>query len=179
MEQKKPISHFIGGIIIGAVLIIYFLLLNFTGKGQDKTLGWIAYLLYAVGIIFFINLWGNAKNNNVTFGNLFSYGFKTTAIATLLIILCLVVVFIAIPDLKQKMLDGMRKGMEDQGKMDDEKIDQAIGMVSKNFMLIVAGGALFMYLLFGVIASLIGAAVTKKNPRNPMEQLDQLDQSKS
>jgi len=51
--------------------------------------------------------------------------------------------------------------------------------VSKNFMLIVAGGALFMYLLFGVIASLIGAAVTKKNPRNPMEQLDQLDQSKS
>jgi membrane protein insertase Oxa1/YidC/SpoIIIJ len=179
MEQKKPISHFIGGLIIGAVLIIYFLVLNFTGKGQDKTLGWIAYLLFAVGIIVFINLWGNAKNNNVTFGNLFGYGFKTTAIATLVIIICLVIVFMAMPDLKQKMLDEMRKGMEEQGKVDDDKIDQAMEMVTKNFMLIVIGGALFMYLLFGVIASLIGAAITKKNPVNPMEQLDRLDQNRS
>lgn len=174
MEQKKPISHFVAGLIIGAVIIIYSLLLNFTGKGQDRTMGWIAYLLFAGGLILFINLWGKAKDNNVTFGNLFSYGFKTTAIATLLILFCLLVVILALPDFKQKFLDAMRTGMEAQDKMDDEKIDKAIGFFSRNFVLIILGGALFMYLLFGAIASLIGAAVTKKKPFNPLDQLDQM-----
>ncbi|MFI5186059.1 MAG: DUF4199 domain-containing protein [Chitinophagales bacterium] len=171
MEEKKPISHFIAGIIIAAVMIIYSLLLNFIGKGQDKTLGWIAYLLLAAGLILFVNLYGNAKNNEPTFGNLFSYGFKTTAIATLLVILCLVIVIFAFPDFKQKILDGMRQGMEDQGKLTDDKIDQAVDWFSNHFMLIMVGGALFMYLLIGVIGSLIGAAITKKKPANPLDQM--------
>ena len=170
MEPKKPISHFVAGLIIGAALIIYSLILNFTGKGQDRTLGWVAYLLFVVGLIMFVNMYGNAKNNEVTFGGLFSYGFKTTAIATLLIVICLVIIISFMPDFKQKILDTMRKGMEDQGKMDDDKIDQAVQWFSKNFMLVIVGGALFMYILFGVIASLIGAAITKKNPVNPLQQ---------
>jgi len=170
MEPKKPISHFVAGLIIGAALILYSLILNFTGKGQDKTLGWIAYLLFIAGLIMFINMYGNAKNNDVTFGGLFSYGFKTTAIATLIIVLCLVVIISVMPEFKQKILDAMRKGMEDQGKMDDDKIDQFVNSFSKNFMLIIVGGALFMYLITGIIASLIGAAITKKNPVNPFPQ---------
>ncbi|HEV8270532.1 MAG TPA: DUF4199 domain-containing protein [Chitinophagaceae bacterium] len=170
MEPKKPISHFVAGLIIGVALILYSLILNFTGKGQDKTLGWIAYLLFIAGLIMFINMYGNAKNNEVTFGGLFSYGFKTTAIATLIIVLCLVVVISVMPEFKQKILDAMRKGMEDQGKMDDDKIDQFVNSFSKNFMLIIVGGALFMYLITGIIASLIGAAITKKNPVNPFPQ---------
>jgi len=170
MEPKKPISHFVAGLLIGAVLIIYSLALNFAGKGQDRTLGWIAYLLFVVGLIVFINLYGNAKNNEMTFGGLFSYGFKATAIATLLIVICLVIVISIMPDFKQKILDAMRQGMEDQGKLDDDKIDQTVKMFSKNFILFVVGGALFMYLLFGVIASLIGAAITKKNPVSPFQQ---------
>jgi hypothetical protein len=170
MEPKKPISHFVAGLLIGAVLIIYSLALNFAGKGQDRTLGWIAYLLFVVGLIVFINLYGNAKNNEITFGGLFSYGFKATAIATLLIVICLVIVISIMPDFKQKILDAMRQGMEDQGKLDDDKIDQTVKMFSKNFILFVVGGALFMYLLFGVIASLIGAAITKKNPVSPFQQ---------
>ena len=170
MEPKKPISHFVAGLIIGAVLIIYSLALNFAGKGQDRTLGWLAYLLFVIGLIVFINLYGNAKNNEMTFGGLFSYGFKATAIATLLIVICLVIVISIMPDFKQKILDAMRQGMEDQGKLDDDKIDQTVKMFSKNFILFVVGGALFMYLLFGVIASLIGAAITKKNPVSPFQQ---------
>ena len=171
MEAKKPISHFIASIIIAAVIIIYSFMLNFLGKSQDKTLGWVAYILFAAGLILFINLYGNAKKNEVTFGNLFSYGFKTTALSTLIIILCLVAVIFLMPDFKQKILDGMRKGMEDQGKLTDEKMDQAVDWVSGHFLLIIVGGALFMYLLIGVIGSLLGAAITKKKPVNPLDQM--------
>ena len=61
--------------------------------------------------------------------------------------------------------------MEDRGKMTDEQIDQSVEMFSKNFMLFVVGGATFMYILFGVIGSLIGAAITKKKPINPLDQM--------
>jgi hypothetical protein len=60
--------------------------------------------------------------------------------------------------------------MEQQGKMTDDQIDQGLEMFEKNFILFSAGGALFMYLLLGAIASLIGAAITKKQPRSPFEQ---------
>ena len=171
MEQKKPINHFIAGTIIGAVIIIYSMLLNFLGKGQDRTLGWIAYILFVAGLILFINLYGTAKNNEVTFGNLFSYGFKAAALSTLIIVLCLVVVFLAFPEFKQKILDGMRKGMEDQGKMTDEKIDQSVEWFSSHFILIMVAGAIFMYLIAGAVGSLIGAAITKKKAVNPLDQM--------
>ena len=171
MEEKKPINHFIAGAIIAGVIIIYSLLLNFLGKGQDKTLGWISYILFVAGIIIFVNLYGNAKKNEVTFGNLFSYGFKTVAFATLLVILSLVVILMVMPEFKQKFLEAMRQGMEDQGKATDQQIDQAVDWFSNHFTLVVVGGALFMYLLTGAIGSLIGAAVTKKKPVNPLDQM--------
>lgn len=171
MEPKKPISHLIAGLIMGAIMIIYSLMLNFLGKGQDKTLGWIAYLLFVGGIIIFVNLYGTARNNDVTFGNLFSYGFKATALATLFILVCLVVIIFAMPDFKQKILDGMREGLEKRGTMSDEQVDQTVEAFSKNFILFMVGGAIFMYLLFGAIGSLVGAAITKKKPVNPLDQM--------
>lgn len=170
MEPKKPINHFIAGLIIGAVIILYSLVLNFTGKETDRTLGWVAYILFVGGIIMFINMYGNARNNELSFGGLFTYGFKVTSIATLLIVICLAVIISVMPDFKQKVLDTMRQAMEDQGKMDDDKIDETVNWFSNNFLLITVGGALFMYILFGAIASLIGAAITKKNPVTPFQQ---------
>jgi hypothetical protein len=44
-------------------------------------------------------------------------------------------------------------------------------MMEKYFIPFAIGGALFMYLLIGVIASLIGAAIAKKNPEvSPFDQ---------
>ena len=64
-------------------------------------------------------------------------------------------------------MEAAREGMEKQGKMSDEQIDQAVGMFDSNFILFTGGGALFMYLLLGAIGSLLGAATTKKRPQNP------------
>ena len=91
MEEKKPISHFVAGLIIAAILIIYSTLLNYMGLFQNQSLGWVSYFIFIGGLILFINLYGKAKNNQVTFGNLFSYGFKATSIITLIMILYIVI----------------------------------------------------------------------------------------
>jgi hypothetical protein len=54
--------------------------------------------------------------------------------------------------------------------MTDEQKEKGIEMVGKFFNISVIGGSLFMNLLFGAIASLIGAAIAKKRPQGPFVQ---------
>ena len=170
MEEKKPISHLVAGLIIAAILIIYTTLLNYMGLFQNQSLGWVAYFILIGGLVLFVNLYGKAKNHQVTFGNLFSYGFKATSIITLIMILYIVIFFMAFPEFKDKIVETAREGMEKQGNMTDDQIDQGLEMFERNFILFTGGGALFMYLVLGAIGSLIGAAITKKQPRSPFDQ---------
>jgi hypothetical protein len=170
MEEKKPISHIVAGLTIAAVLVIYSILLNYMDLSQNQSMGWLSYIILIGGLIVFINLYGKAKDHQVTFGNLFSYGFKATAIITLIMIVFIIIFFMAFPEFKDKIVDAAREGMEKQGNMTDDQIDQGLEMFERNFILFSAGGALFMYLILGAIGSLIGAAITKKQPRNPFDQ---------
>ena len=168
--ERKPINHFVAGIIIAAIIVIYSMALQFMGLGLKKSLGWLAYLFLIVGLTIFINQYAKAKAYQLTFGNLFSYGFKATAIITLILLVFRLVFFLAFPEFKEKIMESARQGMEDQGKMTDSQIDTAVSMFSKNFLLFTVGIALFMDLIVGCIGSLIGAAVTKKKPFNPLDQ---------
>lgn len=171
MEQRKPINHILAGLIISAAMVIFSLVMNFIGQGQNQALGWLAYLIFVVALIYFINQYSNANNNRLSFGGLFSYGFKITSIVTLVVILFMVIFFWSFPEYKDKIMEASRQSFEKQDSMTDDQVDQAIEMMDRNFILFAAGGALFMYLLLGVIGSLIGAAVAKKNPNNPLDQL--------
>jgi hypothetical protein len=170
MEERKPVSHFLAGLIIAAIMVVFSLVMNYVGQGQNQALGWLAYAIFIIALIVFINLYGKANNYQPSFGNLFGYGFKITSIVTLIVILFMVGFFIAFPEYKDKIMETSRQAMEDQGKMTDDQVDSAVAMFDKNFILFTAGGALFMYLILGLIGSLIGAAVTKKNPQTPFDQ---------
>ena len=152
MEEKKPISHIVAGLIIAAILVVYSIALNYLDLSQNKSLGWISYIILIGGLILFINLYGKAKDHQVTFGGLFSYGFKATSIITLIMIIFIVIFFMIFPEFKDKIVDAAREGMEKQGKMTDDQIDQAMGMFERNFILFTGGGALFMYLLLALLA---------------------------
>ena len=67
-------------------------------------MGWIPIFIMIGGLIAFVNMYGNAMNNHVTFGNLFSYGFKTTAIMALIVIFCTVVFSVLLPGSKRKRI---------------------------------------------------------------------------
>ncbi|HEV8284115.1 MAG TPA: DUF4199 domain-containing protein [Chitinophagaceae bacterium] len=171
MEQKKPISHIVAGLILAAVLIIYSIGLTFLGLNANPALAWLTYLILIIGLIVFINLYGNANDNQVTFGNLFAYGFKTTAVVTCIFILFLVLFNLIFPDLREKGFEAARKQMEDRGKLTDEQIDQGLQMARKFFWIGLIGGTLFFFAIIGAIGSLIGAAITKKKPVNPLDQM--------
>ena len=102
MEERKPISHFVAALIIAAILVIYSIILNFLDLSQNQTLGWISYIILIGGLALFVNLYGKAHNHQLTFGNLFTYGFKATAIITLIMIVFIIIFFLAFPEFKEK-----------------------------------------------------------------------------
>jgi len=60
--------------------------------------------------------------------------------------------------------------MEESG-IDDDKLEQATTVMKKYFMIFLVLGVIFGTLVWGCIASLIGAAVAKKKKINPLDQM--------
>ena len=54
--------------------------------------------------------------------------------------------------------------------LSDEQREKALEMTGKFFNISVIGGGLFMNIIVGAVASLIGAAIAKKNPQGPFVQ---------
>ena len=121
------------------------------------------------GIIWACISFGKQLNNNVTFGNVFAHGFKVSSIVTLISIFFTILFFLFFPDVKEKALEMARVEMEKGGRMSDDQIDQAIDMTRRFFYVFTIGVLMFAYMIVGTIASLIGAAITKKDPRPPFE----------
>jgi len=171
MNEQKPISHLVAGLIIGAVMIIYSLVVQFSGMDQVKGVPLVGYAIIMAGLILFITLYGRAMNNRVTFGNLFSYGFKTTAVIMLIMIFFTVVFFLLFPDIKEKIFELTRQKMEERNMSDDE-IEKGLSLWKKMFWVFTIGGIALVYAIVGAIASMIGAAITKKKPVSPVDQLN-------
>ena len=171
MEQKVT-PPWTKGVVISLILIVYGLVMYFTGQWMNKSLSWIQSVLLIVGIIVADTGFAKQKNGNVTFGNVFAHGFKTTAA---IIVIMVVYSFLAVKFIYPEMIDAIisqsRGEMEKKGDMSSEQIEQAMGMVKKFFVPFMIGGIVLMFGICGAIGSLIGAAIAKKNPNyNPLEQ---------
>jgi len=156
------------GIVITLLLIIFGLIIYFTGQMQNQGLNYLQYVIFLAGIIWSCISYSKQMNANVTFGNLFGHGFKTSAVVTVLI---LIYTFISLkflfPDIVDKSLEISRKKMEESGKLSDSQIDTQLAMVKDHFMLFAVAGIIIFFAIVGCISSLIGAAVAKKNPQGP------------
>jgi hypothetical protein len=174
MDGRKVISSQAAGLIIAALLIVVSCIIFYTG---DKTSrpggGWMSYLLIIGGLVFFINLYGKAKDNYVSFGDLFAYGFKAASMFTLVFLIFIVILAVAMPEMKTEAIESARMEMEKNKSFSDSDIDKGIQLVEKYFWVFMAGATMVGFLVIGAIGSLIGATVTKKKPKIFIDQLDQ------
>jgi hypothetical protein len=170
--EKKSVSHFVTGVIIGLVLIVFFLAFYFTGNTFNKgAISYLPTLFFVGGIIYSIIMWANANNNNVTFGQCFKYGFKASAIVAIIMSVFLAIFIFSFPDYKEKFIEFMSNEMDKaDSNITDEQKEASLSIMGNFFAVSAIGGSLFMNLLFGAIASLIGAAVAKKNPQSPFQE---------
>ncbi|HEY8915897.1 MAG TPA: DUF4199 domain-containing protein [Chitinophaga sp.] len=163
-------NHLQYGLVISAILILLSVLFYVLNLSTESWVKWVSTVVIFVGVIFTCTQFAKLNDGNVTFGNVFANGFKTTSLIALITVLFSVVFILIFPDIKEKALEEARRQMEKQGQSDDV-IEKAIAMTSKMFMVFVLAGGIFGTLFFGAIASLIGAAVAKKNPNVQQPQV--------
>ena len=167
MEKKitTPLTY---GIILSLVIIVLNIIGYITGMDQQTWFKWGAILIFIVGIIYACINYGKQSEGNVTFGNTFAFGFKASAVVTCLVILFSVIFVLIFPDIKEKAIETARKQMEEKNQLTQDQIESSLALVRKTFMLFMVLGAIG-YLIIGAISSLVGAAVTKKNPPSPFQ----------
>ena len=162
-------GHIVKGAILSAISIVLSVVVYVFNLYEMSWLSWINYAIFIGGLIYGAILYANQNNNNVTFGNVFAHGFKTTAvvivITTLFTVLSTKVLF---PDMIDKVLEMTRKQLEKNPQMTDEMIEQAVTMTKKFFLPFAIGGAIIGTGILGAIGAAIGASVAKKNP-NPFQ----------
>lgn len=151
-------------VVISLILIVIALITYFLQMETASWLQYVSYIIFIAGIIWSVNYYGKQVNHVSTFGNYFAHGFKVAAIVTAIMIIYVVIVINLVPEMKERGIDAARKKMEEQGKLNQEQITQALQFTRKFFMVFVLGGTLVGYLIFGAVASLIGAGITKRTP---------------
>src|SRR5687768_15878761 len=114
MEEKKAINHRVAGLLIGAILAIYSIVINFLNLGSSSGTGLLQLVIIIGALIFFVHQYGKAKNFTETFGNLFAYGFKTTAVFTIISIVFSIIFFLAFPEMKEQSLEIARQKLEEK-----------------------------------------------------------------
>jgi len=169
MEQKVT-TPAIKGLILALALIVIGLATHFSGLDKTSGMGALQFVILAAGVTWACISYAKQLNGNVTFGNTFAHGFKTTAAATAIIGLY---TFISLKFIMPEMIDiGLeeaRKGMIEKN-MPADQMEQGLAMARKFAVPFAVAGSVLMFLIMGCIFSLLGAAVAKKNPNyNPLE----------
>lgn len=152
------------GIILGLILIVIAIAIYFANIDLDGPVKWVSNIVFIFGVIWSVYNYGKQVNYNSTFGNYFAHGFKVTAVVTSIMILYLAIFITIFPEFKEKAMEQAKAAMEKGGKMTSEQIQQALTLTKKFFLVFAIGGTLIGYLIFGSLASLVGAAITKKEP---------------
>jgi hypothetical protein len=168
MEPKK-VTHLMAGGILAGVLILYSVILIVTDQLANQSLAWISHVFMIGLLIYFIREFGKANENNKTFGELFSFGFKASAFATIILLAFQVIFNLLFPETQERIMEISREKMAEDPRVTDEQIEMALSFTKKFYLVFLIAGTIFSTLIFGAIGSLIGAAVTKKNPTSPFQ----------
>ena len=168
--DKQITSHILKGAILGGISILFSVIIYVFNLYTTQWLSFLSYAIFIGGIIYGNILFANQNENNVTFGNIFAHGFKTTAVVIVITVLYTVLSLFIFPDMVDKIIEISRTAMAKNPQMTDEMIEQGIAMTKKLFLPFAIAGAIFFTGFFGAIGSLMGAAVAKKNPVDPFKQ---------
>jgi len=165
-------THVQKGLLVSLILIVIGIAGYFTKLFEQSWFSWASNGILCIAVIWGCITYANQMNGQVTFGNVFTHGFKmSVVIALILIVWVLLAMTVLFPEMKDKTLEMARQRMEERGNLSDSQIEQGVEFTKKFFIPFAIGGTLLGTLIFGTVASLIGAAVAKKKPVNPLDQM--------
>lgn len=149
------------GFVTGLAMVILGVVLYVADLAFQSWSQWVSYIPFLIGLILNAQAYAKANDHFVTYGQVWSSGFKASAIITLVLVAWGLVSSYVFPEMREKGMEIARESMIKNG-MDDEQIDQAIEMSQKFYTPFMMGGIVFGTMIVGAILSAIAAGIPKK-----------------
>ena len=161
--QEKLISHIFKGCFIAIIYIVFNTIIDVAKLHNAQWTDFVTWLIIVGGTATSVYLYSKNNKELHPFGALFTHGFKTTAVATCLIfIYVLLMVYIINPEVITEKVNALVQAKRKQGAIDESKLQENIESAYKIFRLMQLAGTVMLTLVLGVIGSVIGAVISPK-----------------
>ncbi len=153
------------GVILGLAVIIYSLLLFFTGLWLNMGLGLLTFVIFIVGLVWVVKTHRANLGGAITFGQAFSVAFLTIIFSSILTTLYNYLFYTVInPDAISQVIEKSMEMMENFN-IPEEAMDAAVEKIKEDTTVakMVRQGVIGS-VIGGAIISLIIAAIMKKKP---------------
>jgi hypothetical protein len=163
--EPTSTSHIKKGLVIAAVLISLDLLASFTALKNAAWFNMVPSLFLLAAA--FANVLHHAyeMKGAVSFGNAFAFGFKTSAVvAVIMVLYSALALMLLFPHLKVEAYESALQALQaDKNKLPEEAKQEARKYADNAFVPMRVSLALMSTLIVGAVGSVLGAAVCKKN----------------
>jgi Protein of unknown function (DUF4199) len=163
--ERKITPRITKGVIIAGILIALDLILQYSYSTISDGTRYLPRLIITfAAVLASCILYSKQSGGNLAFGDVFSHGFRTTAmIAFLMALYTFIAIQFIYPAPTPAEMDAAVKAIEQQGNALHEEAKQLAAQAAKNRWIIYVSLSIFVSLIPGLLGSLAGAAVTKKN----------------
>jgi hypothetical protein len=163
--MKNKNSIWVGAIVISFICIAYGLIVHLSHLDDNIFLGPLCLLIITIAFIIVCVQFSKSQNGNITFGNVFAHGFKTSIVVALIMVVWMILkIKVIFPNWENEALQKSSLAMVKRG-LSQEQIDNRIGFSRRYYMTFLIGSIILGYVIWGAISSLLGAAIAKKNPQ--------------
>lgn len=162
--ERQATSRIARGFIIASILIILDFVLQKIYNPVPDGLRYMGRMAITFAGITAVCILYSKQSGNRSFGEVFSYGFRTTAVIAFVMALYTFIIFkLVYPMPSAAEMDAAIKAIEQSGNALHEEAKQQAMTAAKNRWVIYVSIAIFASLIPGLLGALAGSAVTKKN----------------
>lgn len=150
------------GLVTGLLMVIYNFVLQFLKVAPDSLLYYVVVAIFFGGVLAFCFAFSKKEENDISFRGMFKGGFRMIAILTLVLLAATLITAFLDPSIRQESMNANRAAFVAQGKTPAD-VEIAMKNASDNFTLMLVMGVVFTNIFYGVVFTVIGAAIFRKN----------------
>jgi hypothetical protein len=163
MLQK--ITPALKGLITGLLMVAVALVIDYTKQPANTKLQYIAYALYAGGILWTLFSYVRSISHAPGFSELFGQGFRCFVIVTLIMVAFTFIYIKMHPELAEEEAIYQRKELVKQKDKTPEQINEIVAGGKKGFIIKYVSASIFGYLIIGSVltAACSGIIILRRN----------------
>ena len=159
MNKMTPL---IKGVITGVLMVILTLLLFYSKQPANTPLQFLAYPIYAGGIMWTLISYSRSPDFTGRFPGLFGRGFRCFIMVTLIMVVFTGVFSVMHPEFSEEAATYYRESLLKDHNKTPAEIEELVSGVKKQYTTGVVSITIFRYLIIGALFTAAGSGILMK-----------------